>query len=102
MTCLLYTSTQTADDDGGGTGLRLGGQILRGLEGVGGVVLRGLTDEHTGDQTRQNGEVQAQMRLAQQGDHQRAGDDGDEDSGQVGTTGQGLQQGCLLYTSRCV
>ena len=36
------------------------------------------------------------MRLAQQGDHQRAGDDGDEDSGQVGTTGQGLQQGALV------
>ncbi len=54
-----HAQAQTADDDGSGTGLALAAQLLGGLIGVGGVVLGGLADEHTGHQTGQDGHVQA-------------------------------------------
>ena len=90
-----HTQAQTADDDGSGAGLALAAQLLGGLIGVRGIVLRGLADEHAGHQAGQDGHIQAPVLQTQQGPDQEERNNGDEDSGQVGAPGQRLQQ-CTL------
>ena len=91
-----HTQTQTADDDGGGTGLALAAQLLGGLKGVGGVIFGGLTDEHAGHQTGQDRYVQTPVLDTQQLPDEEEGDDGDKHGGEVGAAGQSLQQRALV------
>ena len=94
--CGQHTQAQAADDDGGGAGLTLAAQLLGGLIGIGGIVFGSLADEHAGHQAGENSNIQAPMLNAQQRPDQEKGDDGDEDGGQVGAPGQGLEQSTLV------
>ena len=87
-----HTRTDTLDDHGGSTCLACLRDLLCGLVGVGGVVFGGLTDDHTGSQTRDDGEGEAQPVLNTQEVEDGEGGDGNEHGTHVGAKGERTEQ----------
>ncbi len=87
------TQGNTADDDGGGAGLG-SGQLLSGLIGVRGVILREVADGAAADETAEDGHINAHVPIQNEiGQGRRQ--DGGQHSGGVSTGTQALQQGFL-------
>ena len=100
--CGQHAQAQAPDDDGGGAGLGFVCQVLGRFICIRCEVFRKKADQHSGQQTAQDGKVKSDKVLSQNEPYKGEGDNGYDESACVGSPAESLQKSALVCVFTCL